>query len=164
MIANVSPSSLTYDDTYNTLKYASRAKNIRTTVRQNVVKSNMPKEYYTKKINDMQCETDKLRAIIKQLETKLSNSTQKTTVFNDNRSTSSNVASLDWKEIEGWYAKIDVIYTTLLNAQQNFLCIQSKEKILKFRSNLKKNAEFGTQILRLDGKNLSAVSLIFFIY
>lgn len=32
MIAAVSPSSLTYEDTYNTLKYADRAKEIKLTV------------------------------------------------------------------------------------------------------------------------------------
>lgn len=32
MIANVSPSPLSYEDTYNTLKYATRAKNIKTKV------------------------------------------------------------------------------------------------------------------------------------
>ncbi|EAT34342.1 AAEL013401-PA, partial [Aedes aegypti] len=49
MIANVSPSSLTYDDTYNTLKYASRAKKIRTTLRQNIIPTNVPKEFLVKK-------------------------------------------------------------------------------------------------------------------
>ena len=33
MIAAVSPSSLTYEDTYNTLKYADRAKEIKLSVR-----------------------------------------------------------------------------------------------------------------------------------
>ncbi|KAM5138305.1 kinesin-like protein KIF18A [Mantella aurantiaca] len=37
MIAAVSPSSLTYDDTYNTLKYANRAKDIKSSVKSNVV-------------------------------------------------------------------------------------------------------------------------------
>jgi len=32
MIANVSPSSTSYEDTYNTLKYAARAKQIKKTV------------------------------------------------------------------------------------------------------------------------------------
>ena len=36
MIANISPSSITYEDTHNTLKYANRAKNIKTKVIQNV--------------------------------------------------------------------------------------------------------------------------------
>jgi len=37
MIANVSPSVSTFDDTYNTLKYANRAKNIKTQVQRNVL-------------------------------------------------------------------------------------------------------------------------------
>ena len=37
MIANVSPSSMSFEDTYNTLNYANRAKNIKTTVVRNVV-------------------------------------------------------------------------------------------------------------------------------
>lgn len=32
MIANISPSNACYEDTHNTLKYANRAKNIKTTV------------------------------------------------------------------------------------------------------------------------------------
>lgn len=37
MIANVSPSSKSYDDTHNTLKYANRAKDIKSTLKSNVV-------------------------------------------------------------------------------------------------------------------------------
>uniref|UniRef100_A0A3B3CIR2 Kinesin-like protein n=1 Tax=Oryzias melastigma TaxID=30732 RepID=A0A3B3CIR2_ORYME len=37
MIANVSPSSKSYDDTHNTLKYANRAKEIKSSVKSNVV-------------------------------------------------------------------------------------------------------------------------------
>lgn len=37
MIANVSPANSSYDETSNTLKYASRAKNIKTDVRRNVL-------------------------------------------------------------------------------------------------------------------------------
>uniref|UniRef100_A0A672F709 Kinesin-like protein n=1 Tax=Salarias fasciatus TaxID=181472 RepID=A0A672F709_SALFA len=37
MIANISPSSLSYDDTHNTLKYANRAKEIKSSLKSNVV-------------------------------------------------------------------------------------------------------------------------------
>ncbi|XP_053721433.1 kinesin-like protein KIF18A isoform X2 [Synchiropus splendidus] len=37
MIANVSPSSLSYDDTHNTLKYANRAKEIKSSLKSNVM-------------------------------------------------------------------------------------------------------------------------------
>jgi kinesin family protein 18/19 len=42
MIAAVSPSSVTLEDTYNTLKYADRAKNIKSNVR-NLVNNNFVK-------------------------------------------------------------------------------------------------------------------------
>ncbi len=37
MLANVSPSVLTFEDTYNTLNFANRAKNIKTSVQRNVL-------------------------------------------------------------------------------------------------------------------------------
>ncbi len=36
MISNVSPSSMTFEDTYNTLKYADRAKRIKVKLKRNV--------------------------------------------------------------------------------------------------------------------------------
>lgn len=75
MIANISPSSLTYEDTYNTLKYASRAKKIHTTVKPNVLKTtNMPKEYFIKKVEDQIRDNQKLKETIKQLESLIANS------------------------------------------------------------------------------------------
>lgn len=62
MIANVSPSSITFEDTYNTLKYASRAKKIRTVCKQNVITTNMPKEFLLKKCNEQHSELEKLKA------------------------------------------------------------------------------------------------------
>ena len=37
MIANISPSHLSYEDTLNTLKYANRAKNIRVSASQQLI-------------------------------------------------------------------------------------------------------------------------------
>jgi len=37
MIGNIAPSNLSYEDTYNTLKYATRAKNIKTNIQKNIV-------------------------------------------------------------------------------------------------------------------------------
>ncbi len=37
MIANVSPAAIHYEDTLNTLNYANRAKNIRVTLRKNIL-------------------------------------------------------------------------------------------------------------------------------
>jgi kinesin family protein 18/19 len=40
MIANISPSSATYEETHNTLLYANRAKRIKTTVEKNTLNVN----------------------------------------------------------------------------------------------------------------------------
>jgi len=54
MIACVSPSSLCYEDTYNTLKYASRTRNIKTKIVKNVRHVDMHIGKYRKLIKDLQ--------------------------------------------------------------------------------------------------------------
>ncbi|XP_055841364.1 kinesin-like protein KIF18A [Episyrphus balteatus] len=140
MIANVSMSSLTYEDTYNTLKYASRAKKIRTTLRKNVMKSNMPKEFYVKKNMELQDENDRLQEIIKNLENKLATATKSATTSK----------SYDESELQCWYRKIDAVYSSVIKAQEYYYGMQSKEKILKFRCRLKEKREKFKKILTLD--------------
>lgn len=62
MIANVSPSSLSYEDTYNTLKYATRAKKIKSNMKKNVVNCEMHVEQYIKLNEELNKEVEKLRA------------------------------------------------------------------------------------------------------
>lgn len=47
MIANIAPSSCNYEDTNNTLKYANRAKNIKTRVQKNVLSVEYHVSQYT---------------------------------------------------------------------------------------------------------------------
>ena len=56
MIANVSPSINTFDDTYNTLKYANRAKNIKTYVSRNVLNAQYHISNYVNIINSLKNE------------------------------------------------------------------------------------------------------------
>lgn len=56
MIANISPSDLCYEDTNNTLKYANRAKNIKTTVMKNVRHVEHHISEYTKIISQLKDE------------------------------------------------------------------------------------------------------------
>ena len=58
MIANISSSEASFEETLNTLKYANRAKNIRTTLQRNVMNVNFHISEYVHLI-------DKLRAEIK---------------------------------------------------------------------------------------------------
>lgn len=52
MIANISPSSISYEDTYNTLKYATRAKKIKSNVKKNVMNTNVDVEHYSKLVEE----------------------------------------------------------------------------------------------------------------
>ena len=61
MIANVSPAINTFDDTYNTLKYANRAKNIKTVVQRNVVNAQYHISNYVNIINSLKKEIFELK-------------------------------------------------------------------------------------------------------
>lgn len=61
MIANISPSSMSYEDTYNTLKYANRAKDIKTAVTRNVVNVDFHVTRYKKLVEELQAEVAQLR-------------------------------------------------------------------------------------------------------
>eukprot|EP00930_Biecheleria_cincta_P039527 TRINITY_DN27167_c0_g5_i1.p1 TRINITY_DN27167_c0_g5~~TRINITY_DN27167_c0_g5_i1.p1 ORF type:complete len:978 (-),score=188.26 TRINITY_DN27167_c0_g5_i1:18-2951(-) len=62
MIANVSPCHINYEDTHNTLKYANRAKNIKTKAFRNVVQLNVHASKYTDIIQDLRGEIKELKA------------------------------------------------------------------------------------------------------
>ncbi|KAL5291992.1 KIF18A family protein [Megaselia abdita] len=135
MISNVSQSSLTYEDTYNTLKYASRAKKIRNTLRKNVLKSNMPKEYYIKKVNDQNDELEKLAAKCKALEAQVAAGAGK---------------AFDDKEVKTFVGKLDILYAALLSAQEQYFNAQSNHQVTRLRIDLKDRAIERKKILILS--------------
>ncbi|KAF4730055.1 Kinesin, partial [Perkinsus olseni] len=69
MIANISPCHLNYEDTHNTLKYANRAKKIKTKVTRNVLNVSFHISKYTQIINE-------LRAVVTDLRQKLATKSQ----------------------------------------------------------------------------------------
>ncbi|XP_001354313.2 kinesin-like protein KIF18A [Drosophila pseudoobscura] len=138
MVANVSMSSLTYEDTYNTLKYASRAKKIRTTLKQNVIKSKMPTEFYVKKIDEVMAENERLKERNKALEAK---------VAQLERGGSN---GYDPQELKSWYSRIDAVYATAKTMQECGIGIRSKIKIINYRQTLKKDFEEFRKMLSQD--------------
>ncbi|OWK15147.1 KIF18B [Cervus elaphus hippelaphus] len=61
MIAAISPSSLTYEDTYNTLKYADRAKEIKLSLKSNVISLDCHISQYATVCQQLQAEVAALR-------------------------------------------------------------------------------------------------------
>ncbi|NXP49258.1 KI18A protein, partial [Heliornis fulica] len=70
MIAAVSPSSMFYDDTYNTLKYANRAKNIKSSLKSNVFSLDSHISQYVKICNEQKKEILLLKEKLKVYEEK----------------------------------------------------------------------------------------------
>ena len=68
MIANVSPSSETFEDTFNTLKYADRAKKIKTNLKKNVMNVDFHVAQYAKIVEDLRGEISQLKERIQELE------------------------------------------------------------------------------------------------
>ncbi|XP_046863402.1 kinesin-like protein KIF18A [Xenia sp. Carnegie-2017] len=68
MIAAVSPSSLSYEDTYNTLKYADRAKNIKSSLVKNVVSVDLHLSQYPKLVKELQAEVCQLKERLNKFE------------------------------------------------------------------------------------------------
>ena len=61
MIANVGPCHMQYEDTHNTLKYANRAKNIKTKIVRNVLSVAHHISKYTQIIQDLRAEVTTLK-------------------------------------------------------------------------------------------------------
>lgn len=160
MIANVSPSSLTFEDTYNTLKYASRAKKIRTTCKQNVMTTNVPKEYLLKRYNEqgseiekLKAENEKLKERNKMLESQIMDQKSLAKILNG----VAEGPSVE-DDLMPTYGKVDAAYINFKKAHEKCLSIQSNEKILNFRIRFKERYEEVKRILTLDGHKIAAVS------
>jgi hypothetical protein len=61
MIANISPSILAIEETYNTLKYANRAKNIKINLKKNVIESDYHISKYDEVVNALRNEIEELK-------------------------------------------------------------------------------------------------------
>lgn len=71
MIANLSPAHQTYEDTHNTLKYATRAKTIKFQVKRNIVSVDLHVSHYIKMVEDLQVENDRVKSENAQLKKEL---------------------------------------------------------------------------------------------
>ncbi|XP_011223964.1 kinesin-like protein KIF18B isoform X2 [Ailuropoda melanoleuca] len=76
MIAAISPSSLTYEDTYNTLKYADRAKEIKLALKSNVISLDCHISQYATICQQLQAEVASLREKLRVYEARAGTSPQ----------------------------------------------------------------------------------------
>lgn len=65
MVANVSPHVASFEDTYNTLNFANRAKNIRTNVTRNYLSVDNHIANYTNLIDALKKENENLKRLLR---------------------------------------------------------------------------------------------------
>lgn len=176
MIANISPSSLTYEDTYNTLKYASSAKKIRTLCKQNIVSSTMPKEYYVNKMTTLEEENFKLKEMLRlskqeveELKAALAKKTAPVTVITQTAAVAAPVPEVPRpqllvtapsveEDLTEWEDRLTVVYDKLRADRKKYWMMKSKEKILMLKIKFKDHVEELKKKIYFDGSRLTVVS------
>lgn len=133
MIANISPSSMSYEDTCNTLRYANRAKKIKTNIKKNIVNCQMHVSGYIKMVEEQKKEISMLRQQIKALE-------------NGPRVASSEPQDLKVQEntnklLVEMSDRLEDLYSRKRNLNEKILALESSDKILCCRIKYKKAAD-----------------------
>ncbi|XP_012307672.1 kinesin-like protein KIF18A isoform X2 [Aotus nancymaae] len=126
MIAAVSPSSVFYDDTYNTLKYANRAKDIKSSLKSNVLNVNNHVTQYVKICNEQKAEILLLKEKLKAYE-------QQKAFANKNDKARLMISNPQEKEIERFQEILNCLFQNREEIRQEYLKLEMllKENELK---------------------------------
>jgi kinesin family protein 18/19 len=133
MIANISPSSASFEDTYNTLRYANRAKKIKTSVKKNIVSCQMHVSGYIKMVEEQKKELETLKQKLLAYE----NVTLPTSVT-PQISVNTEEQSQEFTQISN---KLLELYNKKKVLNEKVLLLESSDKILYCRILYKKAAD-----------------------
>lgn len=132
MIANIGPSSLTYEDTYNTLRYANRAKRIKSYARKNVL-CETHIAGYIKIVEEQKKEIATLKARLAALESSAPPATGSLTTLADSGRPS--------KLMLETHSKLSKFYSRKKDLIERMLALESSDKILACRILYKRDAD-----------------------
>ncbi|KAJ8334030.1 hypothetical protein SKAU_G00413490 [Synaphobranchus kaupii] len=149
MIANISPSSLSYDDTYNTLKYANRAKEIKSCLKSNVVSLDSHISQYA-----VICE--KQRAEIMALKQKLKEYEDRKTEAPDMHANPLSVSTKTQADFERMEEVLQRIFTSRVQIRKDFLDLERQLKENMLRRIHKEECHYQVQRLCAEDKAVKA--------
>ncbi|XP_029770754.1 kinesin-like protein KIF18A [Suricata suricatta] len=126
MIAAVSPSSLFYDDTYNTLKYANRAKDIKSSLKSNVLHLDNHITQYVKICNEQKEEILMLKEKLKAYE-------EQKAFTDENNKAKLMISNPQEKEMERFQEILNCLFQNREEIRQEYLKLEMllKENELK---------------------------------
>ncbi|NXV03244.1 KI18A protein, partial [Cettia cetti] len=120
MIAAISPSSLFYDDTYNTLKYANRAKDIKSSLKSNVVSLDSHISQYAKICNEQKKEILMLKEKLREYE-------ERQASIPENRNTAE-LSNNQLVEIERYKEILKNVFANREEIRKEYLKVEKKLK------------------------------------
>ncbi|XP_014209733.1 kinesin-like protein KIF18A [Copidosoma floridanum] len=157
MIANISPSSASFEDTYNTLRYANRAKKIKTNVKKNIVSCQMHVSSYIKMVEEQKKELEVLKQKLLKYEAGAVPVAPQNSVNNEEKT----------KEILEFANKLVELYNRKKVLNEKILSLESSDKILYCRILYKKAADdrlrnltTAVDVCNEDEKNASGKSRV----
>ncbi|XP_034947197.1 kinesin-like protein KIF18A [Chelonus insularis] len=162
MIANIGPSSLTYEDTYNTLRYANRAKKIKTHMKKNIISCEMHVTGYIKLVEEQKKEINLLKQKLAAIEGK---STPKKSSESENEEMKKEIKELKEKMIELLERKRSLNEKILvLQSSDKILCCRIQHKLAadKRLQNLTMNVDLIIEEQNASGKSRVNKSLLHF--
>ncbi|XP_045681424.1 kinesin-like protein KIF18A [Phyllostomus hastatus] len=126
MIAAISPSSMSYDDTYNTLKYANRAKDIKSSLKSNVLHLDSHITQYVKICNEQKKEILMLKEKLKVYE-------EQKAFTDENNKAKLMISNPQKKEIERFQEILNCLFQNREEIRQEYLKLEMllKENELK---------------------------------
>ncbi|CAG9560181.1 unnamed protein product [Danaus chrysippus] len=124
MIANVSPSSTSYEDTYNTLKYAARANKIQLSIKKNIVDGQMRLSQYVKIVEE-------LKKKVKELEAKLTLTSVKNVKVEP---------GVDKSKVQECRSRLSSAVSAHSSLQSHLLSLMSQARVLALRRRMQSRA------------------------
>lgn len=126
MIAAISPSSMSYDDTYNTLKYANRAKDIKSSLKSNVLHLDNHITQYVKICNEQKKEILMLKEKLKAYE-------EQKAMTEENKQAQLMISNPQKKEIERYQEILKCLFQNREEIRKEYLKLEMllKENELK---------------------------------
>ena len=141
MIANVSPSINTFDDTYNTLKYANRAKNIKTMVSRNVLNARYHISNYVNIINSLKGEILHLKKQLQLQRLNNINNLNRNLNINNNTINTDEITSSYNNNINQTQGSFRSVNNNLNNTNSNIAFTLNEEGFKDIIKEIKKNCE-----------------------
>ena len=164
MISNVSASSMTYEDTYNTLRYADRAKKIKIKLKKNVLSVDFQVGQYAKIVEDLKVQLSECKARVAALEdenaelkNQLENAELKNQVVEGTQPEVEEQVNQSKQEISQNLEELEMLKAQLVelqDRQKDYDDLQERLKEFETKQRLEKLDEVNRETLKIKDKKL----------